>query len=155
MWVFTPTFFFWYIHPGLPAYQSSRCHVHLKNAIDLIHDAHYLCTYFTINGIKKMSRGISLSGGTQVILSFVANFSSFSLAESPPRDLQITFCSCAVSSNCVLCFAITLAWKMADRFASRGYSLKNKLGDRMIKQLLNSDIQKYRDLSVSRRSINK
>ena len=33
------------------------------------------------------------------------------------------------------------------------YSLKNKLGDRMIKQLLNSVIAKYRDLSVSRRSI--
>ena len=43
--------------------------------------------------------------------------------------------------------------EMADRFASRRYSLKNKLGDRMIKQLLNSVIAKYRDLSVSRRSI--
>ena len=43
-----------------------------------------------IRALKEMSRGISLSGGTQVILSFVANFSSFSLAESPPRDLQIT-----------------------------------------------------------------
>ena len=43
--------------------------------------------------------------------------------------------------------------KMADRFASRRYSLKNKLGDRMIEQLLNSVITKYRDLSVSRRSI--
>ena len=45
--------------------------------------------------------------------------------------------------------------KMADRFASRTYSLKNKLRDRMIyiKQLLNSVIAKYRDLSVSRRSI--
>ena len=31
--------------------------------------------------------------------------------------------------------------------------LKNKLSDRMIKQLLNSVIAKYRDLSVSRRSI--
>ena len=30
---------------------------------------------------------------------------------------------------------------------------KNKLGDRMIKQLLNSVVAKYRDLSVSRRSI--
>ena len=28
--------------------------------------------------------------------------------------------------------------KMADRFASRGYSLKNNFGDRMIKQLLDS-----------------
>ena len=44
--------------------------------------------------------------------------------------------------------------KMADRFASQGYSLKkNKLGDRMIKQLLNSVIAKHRDFSVSRRSI--
>ena len=43
--------------------------------------------------------------------------------------------------------------KMADRFASRRYSLKNKLGDWMIEQLLNSVIAKYRDLSVSRRSI--
>ena len=33
--------------------------------------------------------------------------------------------------------------KMADRFASRRYSLKNKLGDRIIKQLLNSVIAKY------------
>ena len=45
---------------------------------------------------------------------------------------------------------------MADRFASRGYSLKkkkNKLIDRMIKQLWNSVIAKYCGLSVSRRSI--
>ena len=31
--------------------------------------------------------------------------------------------------------------------------MKTKLGDRMIKQLLNSVIAKYRDLSMSRRSI--
>ena len=37
--------------------------------------------------------------------------------------------------------------------ASQGYSLKKQLGYRMIKQLLNSVIAKYRDLSVSRRSI--
>ena len=42
--------------------------------------------------------------------------------------------------------------KMADCFASQTYSLKNKLGDRMIKRLLNSVIAKYRDLSVSRGS---
>ena len=30
---------------------------------------------------------------------------------------------------------------------------KNKLGDRMIKQLLNSSVARYRDLSVSRRSM--
>ena len=41
--------------------------------------------------------------------------------------------------------------------AARAYSfppkIENKFGDRMIKQLLNSVIAKYRDLSVSRRSI--
>ena len=42
---------------------------------------------------------------------------------------------------------------MADRFASQEYSFKSKLGDRMIKQLLNPVIAKHRDLSVSRRSI--
>ena len=36
---------------------------------------------------------------------------------------------------------------------SRRYSLQNKLGNRMIKQFLNSVIAKYRDLPVSRRSI--
>ena len=54
----------------------------------------------------------------------------------------------------ILLLAIAVnACKMAERFASRRYSLKNKLGDRMIKQLLNSVIAKYRDFSVSRRSI--
>ena len=79
--------------------------------------------------------------------------------------LQIMVCSCAMSSNCVwlqIIFCLmrernhawyVIAWKKADRFASRRYSLKNKLGDRMIKQLWNSVIAKYRDLSVSRRSI--
>ena len=38
-------------------------------------------------------------------------------------------------------------------YASRRYSIKNKLGDRIIKQLLNSVIAKYRDLSVASRSI--
>ena len=44
--------------------------------------------------------------------------------------------------------------KMADRFASRRYSLKT-IGDRMIDAilLLDSVILKYRDLPVSRRSI--
>ena len=44
--------------------------------------------------------------------------------------------------------------KMADRLASQGLIYyKYKLGDRMIKHSLNSVIAKYRDLSVSRRSI--
>ena len=45
-----------------------------------------------------------------------------------------------------LLLAIALAQKkkkIADRFASRRYSLKINLGDRMIKQLLNSVIAKY------------
>ena len=52
-----------------------------------------------------------------------------------------------------LLLALALAWKMADRFASRGYSLKNKLSDQMIKQLLNLVIAKYCDLSLSHHSI--
>ena len=48
--------------------------------------------------------------------------------------------------------------KMADRFAEQAESdltclVDQKNGDRMIKQLLNSVIAKYRDLSVSSRSI--
>ena len=50
-------------------------------------------------------------------------------------------------------FLRSLYAKMADRFTSRRYSLKNKLGDRMIKRLLNLVIAKYRDMSVSHRSI--
>ena len=45
---------------------------------------------------------------------------------------------------------------MAERFPELPKSAvkyEDKLGDRMIKQLLNSVIAKYRDLSVSRRSI--
>ena len=47
---------------------------------------------------------------------------------------------------------------MADRFTEQAesdltYLVDQKNGDRMIKQLLNSIIAKYRDLSVSRRSI--
>ena len=56
-------------------------------------------------------------------------------------------------NHAFLLLAIVLAWRKADRFASRRWSLKNKLGDRMIKELLNSVIVKYRDLPVSRTSI--
>ena len=84
---------------------------------------------------------------------------------------KIIVCSCAMSSNCVWLqimfssrvnetrlFSFLRSFlrekKKADqRFTSRRYSLKNKLVDRMIKQLLNLVIAKYRDLSVSRRSI--
>ena len=82
--------------------------------------------------------------------------------------LQIMVFSCAMSSNfvwrqinfypCVNDTKLSPSCdrscvKMADRFASRRCSLKTKLGDRMIKQLLNSVVAKYRDLSVPRRSI--
>ena len=56
-------------------------------------------------------------------------------------------------NHAFLLLAIALACEMADRFAFRRYSLKNKLGDRMIEQLVNSVIARYRDLSVSRRSV--
>ena len=55
--------------------------------------------------------------------------------------------------NHAFLLAIALSLKMAYRFASQRYSLKNKRGDRMIQKLLNSVVAKYRDLSVSHRSI--
>ena len=67
--------------------------------------------------------------------------------------LQILFCSCVNETTLFSFLWSLLRENDADRFASRRYSLKNKLGDRMIKQLLNSVVAKYRDLSVSRRSI--
>ena len=45
---------------------------------------------------------------------------------------------------------LLLAIAMTDRYVSQRYPLKNKLDDRMIKQSLNSNIAKYRDLSDSR-----
>ena len=89
------------------------------------------------------------------------------------NSLQIMVCSCAMSptvfgfkclaesnillmrkrNHAFLLLAIALSSRMEDRFASRRYLLKNKLGDRMIKQLLNSVIAKYRYFSVYRRSI--
>ena len=107
-------------------------------------------------------------------LSFEANFSFFSLAKSPPRDLQknclqVMVCSCAMPSNCVwlqiiLCTCVketVLLSFLRSPLRENGRALrfprifikKNKLGDQMIKQLLNSVVAKYRDLSVSRRSI--
>ena len=79
-------------------------------------------------------------------------------------------CSCAMSSNCVwlkclaannillkrkwnhdfLLLGIALVWKMVERFVSRRYSLKNKLGDRMIKQYRTRVIAKYSQTSLIR-----
>ena len=83
------------------------------------------------------------------LFNIQSNFSSFSLAKSQPRDLQIMVYSCAMSPNfawrqiifCCRVYETTLfsfllsqsCVKMADRFASQRYSLKIKLGDRMIK----------------------
>ena len=49
--------------------------------------------------------------------------------------------------------AITRLWKAAGAYDFSETQTKNRLGDRMVKQLLISVIAKYRDLSVSRRSI--
>ena len=78
-------------------------------------------------------------------------------------------CSCAMSSNFVwlqiifrLCVnETTLSSLLRSLLSENGrlfrfpkiFLKKNKHGDRMIKQLSNSVIAKYRDLSVSRRSI--
>ena len=67
--------------------------------------------------------------------------------------LQIIFCSC-VKETVLFSFLRSLLREngRSHRFP-RIFIKRNKLGDRMIKQLLNSVIAKYRDLSVSRRSI--
>ena len=57
------------------------------------------------------------------------------------------------ANRAFLLLAIVLAWKWQIASLPEDIHLKNKLGDRMIKQLLNSVIAKYRDLSVSHRSI--
>ena len=83
--------------------------------------------------------------------------------------LQIMVCPCTMPSNCIwlqiiFCTCIkeiVLFSFLRSLLRENGRSLcflrifikKNKLGDRMIKQLLNSVIAKYHDLSVSRRSI--
>ena len=86
---------------------------------------------------RKYSEWITMQNHLKQIFSF------FSLAESPPCDLQITaykimVCSCAMPSNCVLlqlifrsCIKETVlspscdcsCVKMADCFASQRYSL--------------------------------
>ena len=75
-------------------------------------------------------------------------------------------CSCALSSNCVwlqIIFCSCVNETTRDTFSrqKRHISslpediLKNKLGDRMIKQLVNSVTTKYRDLPVYRTLIKK
>ena len=67
--------------------------------------------------------------------------------------LQILFWSCVNETTLISPSCDRSCMKMGDHFSSQRYSLKNKVGDRMIKQLLNSVIAKYCDLSVSHRSI--
>ena len=50
-------------------------------------------------GSIKISRKIHEITWKYRALSFDANFSSFSLVDSLPRDPQIMVCSCAMSSN--------------------------------------------------------
>ena len=70
----------------------------------------------------------------------------------PPKRvlLQIIFCSCVIGTG------HAFERKMADCFpelpASKWLKWENKLGDRIIKQFLNSVIAKFGDLSASRKS---
>ena len=59
--------------------------------------------------------------------------------------MQIQKKSCAIG----LILKVRVFGTIADRFVSRRYSLKDKLGDRMIKKLN----AKYRDFSVASRSL--
>ena len=100
-----------------------------------------------------------------ITLSFHANFSPFSLAKSPPHNLQIiayimvclnaqcypTVFGCKLYSAHVwmkprfLLLVITLAWKW--QIAS--LTFQRVICDRTIIKTINSVITKYRDLSVS------
>ena len=100
-----------------------------------------------------------------ITLSFDANFSPFSLAKSPPHNLQIiayimvclnarcypTVFGCKLYSAHVwmkprfLLLEITLAWKW--QIAS--LTFQRVICDRTIIKTINSVIAKYRDLSVS------
>ena len=66
--------------------------------------------------------------------------------------LQILFCS-SVNETALFSFLRSLLRGNGRSLRFPKIFLKKKLGDRIIKQLLNSVIAKYRDLSVSRRSI--
>ena len=104
------------------------------------------------------SKQIFLSSNWPTALTWPAN-----------NCLQIMVCPCAMPSNCVWlqiifcrCVKETVLFSFLRpllhengrllRFP-RIFIKKSKLGDRMIKQLLNLVIAKYHDLSVSRRSI--
>ena len=67
--------------------------------------------------------------------------------------LQIIFCSCVNETTLSYILRSFLSEKRQIASLPEDVHEKNKLGDRMIKQLLNSVIAKYRDLSVSRRSV--
>ena len=109
-----------------------------------------------VSSLKKMMR--FASSGTV----------SFSLAESPPLDLQITayrwwsahvhsstnwvwlqiiFCLC-VHEATLLSFFRSLLRENGRSLRLTKILIRNKRGDRMMKQLLNSVIAKYFDLSV-------
>ena len=64
------------------------------------------CGHHAIQDTMIMRKAFKSQEKIKCIISFDANFSPFSLAESPPRDLQITVLqimvySYAMSSNCV------------------------------------------------------
>ena len=110
---------------------------------------------FSTSLTKKVKLVVKMK---QSVLSFYANVSSFSLAESPPRDVQLFLATNTIllvrkwnhacSSFVYVISVITSGRQRVPTAFRRYYLLKNKLSDRMIKQLLNSVIAKYCDLSA-------
>ena len=95
--------------------------------------------------------------GTEIKLMWYCKILLWNLEASRHYDttslsLQIAFCACVVATT-------ALEWNKADCFPKLSESrspcreqfqkYENKLGYRIIKQLLNAVIAKYRDLSVS------
>ena len=98
-------------------------------------------------------------------LSFESFFHSISLAESPPRDLQITVFkimgwSCVVPSKCVLlqilfcsCVIETTLWCGKWQIASLSCQTNLNMKKNLANNWSNSVIEKYRDLSVARQRL--
>ena len=104
--------------------------------------------------ILKLNAVVAYTGMVyHTCISFNANFCSFSMVRSFAMSsncvwLQIIFCSC-INETRFFSFLRSLLHESAVlRFPK--IFIKNKLGNQMIKQFLNSVIAKYYDLSASK-----
>ena len=107
--------------------------------------------------VSPFSRGVifTLARVSLALLSLRKKWrTTCSLAQCHPTVwLQIIFCSCVMETVLFSFLRSLLRENGRSLRFPKIFIKKNKLGDRMIKQLLYPVIAKYRDLSVSCRSI--